>query len=150
MADQGTCNIVGISMSEEGARLRPEQIVSTSISEISTQTAGKIFVGLGIKIPGEVRLALDIDGVRVPAFQNEMEGVTNLVGAPGQIKSYAFDLPMRIVGNESVQFPKEYSLSVWWGKPTLRNVGFQGKQTFVLRITGKGPVVKYNPKTDSD
>lgn len=150
MTEQGECKFVGISMSEEGARLRPEQVVSTSISEISTQTAGKIFVGIEIDAPGEVRMAMDVNGQRVAAFNNEMEGATYLNGNPGEIKGYAFDLPMRIIGNEQAQFPVEYKVTLWWGKPILKAHGFQGRGDYVIRITGKGPVVKYNPKLDSD
>lgn len=150
MTEQGECKFVGISMSEEGAKLRPEQMVTTSVSEISTQTAGKIFVGIEIVTPGEVRLGLDINGVRVPAFQNELEGATYLNGNAGEIKSYAFDLPMRFIGDDTLHYPVDFKLGLWWGKPDLREIGFQGRAEYMLRITGKGPVVKYNPKQDSD
>jgi hypothetical protein len=137
-------------MTEEGAALRPQAIVETSIQEISATTAGKIFVAVSVETPGEVRFGMAVDGIEVAPFDNKKEGATYLNPSIGRYESYAFDLPMRIIGQENQKFPADHSIVLFWGKPDLKHVGWQGKSEFTLRLTGKSPVVKYNPKTDSD
>jgi len=150
MAAQGECRIVGLGLSEEDAKYRYATAVSTTIQEIAATTAGKIFVALEALVPGEIRLGLSVDGMAVAAFNNKMEGATYLNPTPEHPQSYAVDLPMRIIGDESGTFPKPHTITVYWGKPDLRSIGWQGRADFTLLITGKSPVVKYNQKTDGD
>lgn len=141
----------GIALSAGEATLRPLPVLECSVSEISTQTAGKIFVGIKGLEAGEIVLGLSVDGHPVEIFQNEKQGGTYVaVTPPGRYEPYAIDLPMRIVGDEQQLFPCEHRIAVFWTTLEKQSQGWQGYAEYVLRLTGLSPKVKYNPKTDGD
>jgi hypothetical protein len=144
--------LAGIALSSGEATLRPLPVLETTISEITTQTAGKLFVGIKGIEAGEIVLGLSVNGQPLEIFQNEKQGGTMItVSPPGKYEPYAIDLPMRIIGPETQQFPAEHLIEVFWGVLDEIRHGWKGSAKFVLRLTGISPVPKkYNPKTDSD
>lgn len=147
---EGKCDIVGIGRSEEAAALRPSAGIEASISEISTETAGKIFVALDVKTPGSIVLGMDVNGEPVEVCSNEKTAHTDLVPTDGRFESYALDLPMRVIGNEKQKFPAVHTLTIRWGNMQGESPVWNGAETFTITVTGTGPKVKYDPYKDSD
>jgi hypothetical protein len=147
---EGVCNIVGIALSEQDGALRPAAKVETTVSEISTTTAGKIFVGIEVVTPGDITLGMDLNGQAVAVADNEKLAQTTLNPSPGRFESYALDLPMRIIGAEKQKFPVTHDITVRWGSMTGEEPVWKGASSFQLVINGKEPVVKYDPVKDSD
>jgi hypothetical protein len=148
--EKGSCNIIGIGLSEEDAAVRPSARVETSITEISAKTAGKIFVGIEVTAPGPVTFGMEVDGQTVPIVDNEKRGQTDLVPTPGRFESYAFDLPMRIIGDENQNFPATHKVRILWGHMGIMGPEWVDAAEFDLVITGTGPVVGYDPVKDGD
>ena len=148
--EKGSCNIVGIGLSEEDGAVRPSARIETTITEISAKTAGKIFVGLEVVTPGPITLGMELNGVPVKIVNNEKHAQTNLVPTAGRFESYAFDLPMRIIGSEKQAFPATHNIKIFWGYPGNMEPEWVDAAEFELVITGTEPDVKYDPVKDGD
>lgn len=142
---------LGISLTAKGAHESPQQNVSCAISELSTLSAGKLFVAMRTLEAGPLTLRLEVDGELVEIYDNEktLQNLTR-IRPEHQTGIIPIELPMRIIGKEDQQFPAEHSIRILWADPAHLVHGWDGAHTFMLTITGTQPVVKYNPKTDGD
>jgi hypothetical protein len=130
----GEIEIIGISMTDEGAKYRPSSLIETSILEMTARTKGKIFVGVRAVATGSFTLGVEVDGESVP-FAGKEKLAQAMIKSGDTVKVYPCDLPMRIFGKEDQEFPVDHAVKILWGHTVNEQVQWVSDKTFTVRIT---------------
>ena len=136
----GEIEILGISMTDEGAKYRPSSEIEISILELTAKTKGKIFVGVRAIATGSFTLGIEVDGESVP-FAGKEKLAQAMIKSGDKVKVYPVELPMRIFGKEDQVFPADHNVKILWGHTTDEQVQWVSDKTFTVRITGVSPKV---------
>jgi hypothetical protein len=136
----GEIEIIGISMSDEGAKYRPSSQIETSILDLTAKTKGKIFLGVRAVETGSFTLGIEVNGESVPFAGKEKLAQAN-IKSRDKVKVYPVELPMRIFGREEQKFPADHVVKILWGHTVDEKVQWVSDKTFTVRITGISPQV---------
>jgi len=136
----GEIEIVGISLSDEGAKHRSSSQIETSILDLTAKTKGKIFLGIHAVAPGSFTLGIEVDGESVP-FAGKEKLAQATIKSGDKMKVYPVELPMRIFGREDQTFPADHVVKILWGHTVDEKVQWISDKTFIVRITGISPQI---------
>ena len=136
----GEIEILGISMSDEGAKYKPSSQIETSILELTAKTRGKIFVGVRAVATGSFTFGLEVDGETVP-FAGKEKLAQAEIKSGDTTKVYPVELPMRIFGREDQSFPADHAVKILWGHTVDEKAEWVSDKTFSVRITGISPKI---------
>lgn len=136
----GEIEIIGISLTDEGAKYKPASEIETSILELTAKTKGKIFVGVRAVETGSFTLGIEVNGESVP-FAGKEKLAQASIKSSDKVKVYPCQLPMRIFGKEDQNFPVEHAVKILWGHTVDEKAQWVADKTFTVRITGPSPVV---------
>jgi len=136
----GEIEIIGISLTDEGAKYRPSSEIETSILELTAKTKGKIFVGVRAVETGSFTLGIEVNEESVP-FAGKEKLAQAMIKSGDTVKVYPCELPMRIFGKEDLEFPVDHAVKILWGHTVDEQVQWVSDKTFTVRITGPSPQV---------